>query len=97
MSVIAVTRHAGARQWLAEQGIHIDQMVEHLSIDAVRAGDVIVGTLPVHLAAEVCSRGARYLHLTLNVPPEARGRELDAADMRAFGARLAEYRVEPVK
>jgi CRISPR-associated protein Csx16 len=44
----------------------------------------------------VCGRGARYLHLVLELPPERRGRELSAADMVACGARLEEYRVQRV-
>src|SRR5207249_10984084 len=40
----------------------------HLDLSDVLPGDVLIGTLPVHLAAEVCSRGARYLHLTLLLP-----------------------------
>jgi CRISPR-associated protein Csx16 len=50
-----------------------------------------MGTLPVNLAAEVCARGGRYLHLTLDLPPEARGRDLSAEEMERFGARLTEF------
>ncbi|HHQ40896.1 MAG TPA: CRISPR-associated protein Csx16 [Chromatiales bacterium] len=50
-------------------------------------------TLPIHLAAEVCERGARYLHLRLEVPRELRGRELTADDLAALGARLEAYQV----
>lgn len=52
--------------------------------------------LPVSLAAEVCAKGARYLHLTLDLPPTARGRELTAEEMDVRGARLEEYRVERI-
>ena len=64
---------------------------------SIRPSDVVIGALPVHLVAEVCARGGRYLHLTMNVPPEARGRELTADDMKQFGARLEEYKVREVK
>jgi len=95
MSTIAVTRHPGARAWLRRQGVAVDRIVEHLDLDQVEAGDTVIGTLPVHLAAEVCRRGARYLHLVLDLPPEARGRELSAEDMERYGARLAPYEVRP--
>jgi CRISPR-associated protein Csx16 len=53
----------------------------------------VLGTLPVNLAAEVCERGGRYLHLSLDLPPEFRGRELTPADMQRFGARLEEFSI----
>jgi len=96
MTTYFVTRHAGAVEWAARQGIAIDRTVEHLDPAEVRPGDVVLGTLPVHLAAEVCGRGARYLHLVLELPPESRGLELTAEEMARCGARLVEYRVERV-
>jgi CRISPR-associated protein Csx16 len=93
-TTILVTRHAGAVEWAKRQGIAIDRMVEHLDPAEVQPGDVVIGTLPIHLAAEVCLRGARYLHLVLDLPPERRGLELTAEEMRRLGARLEEYSVE---
>jgi putative CRISPR-associated protein (TIGR02620 family) len=49
-------------------------------------GDRIIGSLPVTLAAAVCARGGRYLHLSLALPARLRGQALDAAQMRAQGA-----------
>ncbi|MGQ0566595.1 MAG: CRISPR-associated protein Csx16 [Gemmobacter sp.] len=92
MTALFITRHPGAIAWAARQGIAA-RMVAHLDPAQVGAGDVVMGTLPVHLAAEVCGRGARYLHLTLDLPPEARGRDLTADDMERFGATLQEFSV----
>lgn len=92
-----VTRHPGALDWARAQRIVDARAVDHLVIETVQPGDRVLGTLPVHLAAEVCSRGARYLHLSLDIPAHRRGGELSAADMDAFGARLEEYRVERVE
>lgn len=96
MTIYFVTRHPGALDWAAAQGITIDQRIDHLDPDLIRPGDTVIGTLPVQLAAAVCARGARYLHLVLELTPELRGRELDAAAMARAGARLAAYRVEPI-
>lgn len=54
----------------------------------LRTGNVVIGTLPANLVADVCDKGARYFHLTLDLPLVYRGRELSAAEM---GARLEEY------
>jgi CRISPR-associated protein Csx16 len=93
MTTFFVSRHPGAAEWAQAQGLAVDRLLAHLDPAEVRAGDIVIGTLPVNLAAAVCSQGARYLHLTLELPPDWRGRELSAADMVACGARLEEYRV----
>lgn len=96
MTVYFISRHAGATEWLREQGIAVDAVVDHLDPERVQSEDMVLGTLPVNLAARICARGARYLHLSLELPAEWRGRELTAVDMRRFGARLQEFRVEEV-
>lgn len=93
MNTYFVTRHAGACAWAREQGIEVDAVIEHLDPAVIEPEDRVLGTLPVNLAAEVCARGGRYLHLSLDTPPHLRGRELTAPELRACGARLEEYRV----
>ncbi|CAI8770930.1 CRISPR-associated protein Csx16 [Methylocaldum szegediense] len=93
MTTYFVTRHPGAVDWARESGISVDRQLAHLDIAEVKSGDWVIGTLPVHLAAEVCALGARYFHLALEIPPGWRGRELSAEDLRRFGARIVEYRV----
>ncbi len=96
MTTFFVSRHPGAAEWVRVQGLAVDRAVAHLDPAVVGPGDTVIGTLPVNLAAGICASGARYLHLTLDLPPEWRGRELTAAQMTACGARLEEYRVQKV-
>lgn len=93
MATWFITRHPGARRWAEEEGFAVDRLAGHLDPEDIRPGDRVLGTLPVNLAAEVCARGGRYFHLSLDLPPEWRGRELGPEDMRRFGARLSEFRV----
>lgn len=93
VTVYFVSRHAGAAEWFARQGLAVDRTVAHLDVNAIGAGDVVIGSLPVNLAAQICARGARYWHLSLALPPESRGRELSADDMARLGARLQEFQV----
>jgi putative CRISPR-associated protein (TIGR02620 family) len=45
----AVTRHAGAAEWM--QGRSPDaKIVAHIDPDDIRRGDIVMGTLPVNLA-----------------------------------------------
>ena len=99
MAVFFITRHQGARDWAARHGHSDATIIEHLSdahIAALGEGDAVIGTLPVHIAAQVSARDARYLHLEMTIPHEARGRDLSADEMQAFGAHLTEYEVERI-
>jgi CRISPR-associated protein Csx16 len=93
MTVYFVTRHPGAVEWAHQNGITVDTQVMHLQTDQVASGDVVIGTLPVNLAAEVCDRGAHYMHVSMTVPAVWRGRDLTAAEMTACGAQIEEYRI----
>lgn len=90
-----VSRHAGAVEWARRKGIDVHRVVAHLDVKELRPGDTVIGTLPVNLAAEVCARGASYLNLSLDLPQEARGRELSAEELERYGARLEPFRVQP--
>lgn len=96
MTTYLITRHPGAVEWAERQGVRVDMQIAHLDPELIQAGDVVIGTLPVQLAAEVCARGGRFLSLSLEVPPEARGRELTADDLERFGARLEAFDVNPI-
>jgi CRISPR-associated protein Csx16 len=93
MTTYFVSRHPGAQDWAREAGIRVDVILDHLDPALVEPGDRVLGSLPVNLAAAVCARGGRYLHLTLELPRAGRGRELTAEDMRAYGARIEEYQI----
>lgn len=92
MAIYFVSRHPGARAWAISQGLHATWL-EHLDADRIQPGDVVMGTLPVNLAAEVCARQAHYWHLELALPREARGRELEVEELQRLSARLVRYRV----
>lgn len=95
MATYFVTRHPGAVAWARRQGVGA-MTIAHLEPSDVGDGDVVIGTLPVHVVADIQRRGARYLHLEMVVPPDWRGRDLSPDDMDRFGARLVAYRVERV-
>lgn len=96
MATYFVSRHSGAREWARARELGVDHWVEHVDIAKVKFGDVVIGTLPVQLAAAVQEHGGRYLHLSIDLPAELRGRELSADQMDSAGARLEEYRVQRI-
>ncbi|MCW9710126.1 CRISPR-associated protein Csx16 [Avibacterium sp. 21-586] len=94
MAVWFISRHQGAIDWIQQQGIHIDHFIEHLDLDAIQAGDTVIGTLPIHLAAQVCEKEAAFYFLSVNVRFEQRGTELTAEELTAQGARLIPYHIQ---
>jgi len=88
-----VSRHPGAVEWARRQGLAVDRWVAHLDAGEIEPGDTVAGTLPVQVAARVCERGGRYLHLSIELPAPARGHELDADELVRLRARLEDYLV----
>lgn len=93
MTIFFITRHPGALDWLNRQEFRVDIVQSHLDISVIKPGDVVIGLLPVHLAAVVCSSGADYWHISMELPYEARGKELTADEMDAYDARLERFMV----
>jgi CRISPR-associated protein Csx16 len=93
MATWFISRHAGAIAWAKQQNLGIDRWETHIEPESVQAGDVVIGTLPVHLAAEICARGAKFYFLTLQLREEQRGQELTVADMQAAECSLQCYQV----
>lgn len=96
MTIWLVTRHPGAVEWAARQGIQWDKHAAHLDPREIAAGDTVIGSLPINLAAEVCNRGARYFNLSLNLPSHLRGRELSVDELENCQAKLEEYYIRKI-
>jgi CRISPR-associated protein Csx16 len=86
-----VSRHPGALDWAQRNAIGFDRHVTHLALQDIAAGDSVIGSLPVNLAAEVCERGAAYWNLSLRLPAGDRGRELSGDDLQRHEAGLERY------
>jgi CRISPR-associated protein Csx16 len=93
MTIWFVSRHAGAQAWAAAQGLLIDQYLAHLDTALIKPDDIVMGNLPVNLAAHVCSKGARFFNLSMDLPAHWRGRELSCDELHGCNARLEEFHV----
>ena len=96
MATWFISRHQGAIDWAKQQKIAVDHWVTHLDTERIQSGDIVIGTLPVHLAAEICQKGAQFFFLELNLHADQRGRELTADDMLQAGCSLAEYDIRSI-
>ncbi|MFZ2560458.1 MAG: CRISPR-associated protein Csx16 [Candidatus Nanoperiomorbaceae bacterium] len=95
MTVYFITRHAGALAWAEQKKLHYDVHCEHLvDLELLKAGDIIIGTLPINMVYLLNVRGVRYIHLSLQIPPELRGVELNVEQLQACQATLEEYQVQ---
>jgi CRISPR-associated protein Csx16 len=87
---LIVSRHPGAIEFVTTCGYE-GTVVEHFNPEMVEEGMVVIGVLPLHLAAEVLNRGGRFIQIIMpNVPAEMRGQELTPEEMLQYGATLME-------
>ena len=91
MTVFFVSLHPGAFDWARRHRVAFDVSIPHIDQLQLTAGDTVIGSLPVNLAANVCATKAKYLHLVVQLPIGLRGQELTADQLDALGARLQEY------
>ena len=83
MAVWFISRHKGAIDWIKQQSLQIDRFESHLNVNDIQADDTVIGTLPIHLAAKVCAKGAKFYFLSVNVSQDQRGTELTAEELIA--------------
>lgn len=92
-----VNRNVGAQDWAKKHGFATAEVVESFNPSMVEAGDTVVGTLPLPLAAAVHAKGAEFIALTMKpVPAELRGTPLSAEQMDELGAATQPMTVEVV-
>ncbi|MEZ9552737.1 CRISPR-associated protein Csx16 [Vibrio breoganii] len=95
MTTYLVTRHPATVDWILQQGIQVDINLEHLAcLDQIKAGDVVIGVLPITIVCQLNELGAEYIHFGLNVPREFRGKEISLEDLERFSPRLETFFVQ---
>jgi len=82
-----VTRHEGTISLLKKHFTGAEVM-PHLDINKIKRGDSVYGVLPIHLIHEVMSRGATFYIVSLDIPPELRGKELSEEEVLSLNLRL---------
>ena len=97
MTVWFVSRHAGAQQWAKRRAIDVDRYAEHLDPEHIETGDIVLGTLPLQIAARVIERGGEFYLLSMALPKEWRGKELSVEQIEALGAKLERFEVKRVE
>lgn len=87
--VMVVTRHAATLEWLRSrfgaERVETWRVISHVSTPADIAGCIVIGALPLHLAAAAYAVGSISLP---DLRPEQRGAELTLGEMAEAGVRL---------
>ena len=91
MTTWFVSRHPGAVAWAKNQNLAIDVWPTHLNVESVHPGDVVIGTLPFRLAADICAKGARFFCLEIEVTEDLRGKELSQETLKKLHCKLTEF------
>lgn len=97
MTTYFVSRHPGAIEWAKRQKLNVTQFVAHLDTAQVQAGDTVIGSLPVNMAAQVCAKSAAYWHVSVALPAALRGEELSADELERLDARLERFHLETIE
>lgn len=92
MERILITRHQALAEFLTQQGIKFDKVIEHAAAEDVKGKDVY-GVLPLHLAALANT----ITSVDLNLPVEMRGKELTIADVGEYFNSLTTYKVSKIE
>ncbi|WP_424945010.1 CRISPR-associated protein Csx16 [Bisgaardia hudsonensis] len=60
----------------------------------IQAGDIVIGTLPIHIAEQVCAKKATFYFLSVNVSQEQRGQELTSEQLVQQGCSIQPYYIQ---
>lgn len=82
-----ISRHAATVEWLRECG-YDGEVIAHVSDPSILKGQIVIGNLPLHLAAQAALVGA----VEFDLPAEMRGQELTIEWLRE-NARIRWYTV----
>ena len=93
MAVFFVSRHPGAVEWATNNIKKIDVLSDHLDTKDVKEGDSVIGNLPMAMAAEICSKGARFFAISIQVRKDERGQELSSQKLEEYDCKIEEFRV----
>ncbi len=94
-----VSRHGVALDWVSAQGFVVDEVLSHFDdacLERVQAGDVVMGTLPIQIVAELTLKGVCYYHLLIPLTSELRGRTLTLEELNSLDVQLVAFTAKKI-
>jgi len=85
MEVVIVSRHESTIK-LLKTVFSEAKVVSHVSDPSeIPSGSLVIGNLPIHLIDELINkRGCRFVLVSLEIPQELRGKELNEEELRKY-------------
>jgi len=83
-NIVVVSRHKGTIDYLKSKLGDV-QVIEHLtSVEQIPKNSVVIGNLPINMIEEVIKRGNEFILVTLDIPKELRGKDLDVNEVKKY-------------
>ena len=87
--VIVVTKHHALPEYLAEQGFDFDEVIERIDNPAQIRDCIVIGVIPLHLAAEAY----RVVEIPLRMTEELKAKDLTLEEIRKIARRPRTFMV----
>jgi len=83
MKVVIVSRHEGTIDYLKKRYPNAE-VVNHIDDPKKFKDSLIIGNLPLHMVSEVLKNGNRFVMVSLDIPRELRGKELNESELKEY-------------
>jgi len=83
MKVVIVSRHKGTIDYLKKRYPNAE-VVNHIDDPKKFKDSLIIGNLPLHMVSEVLKNGNRFVMVSLDIPRELRGKELNESELKEY-------------
>jgi len=83
MKVVIVSRHEGTINYLKKHYPNAE-VVNHIDDPKKFKDSLIIGNLPLHMVSEILKNGNRFVMVSLDVPKELRGKELNESELKEY-------------
>lgn len=90
--MLIISRHPATIELLRSLG-YTGEVISHVTSPEMIRGRIVIGNLPLRLAAEAELVG----EVTLDLPPELRGQELGRDELARYYRGIRWYRVQEVE
>lgn len=95
MTTYFVSRHQASIDWMKQQPTQVDKWLTHLDDETeLKAGDRVIGTLPIQIVERLCENSVEYIHLSITIPAKWRGLELNPKQLEECSPTLTAYNVQ---
>lgn len=83
-----ICKYSGAQEWLSQQGIHIDHVVDSIHLIDVSQGDKVYGDVPVSLLRDLGKKQVSYWEIKADIHHSVDPTTVEAEYLKRVDAQL---------